>query len=610
MRVLGVWGNGLTAHTLCGQLAELAARDSGSGLSCILRPRSAVLVQSRLPAISFAADADGFAILDGEVFAIGPLSGESGWGPEGPARIVLELYRRKGLAVLRDLNGTASIALWDGREERLLLARDRAGLSLCYWMERNGALVWSSELIDLLRADDRTELDPAAIDLFVASGFVSAPWTTLKHIRKIPSAHVLIADRSGVRTQRYWRQTGQPKLRLNPAEAQEAVAEKLWRAHRRQLPLKGEPSAALLSGGVDSMLMVAALAKLGCKPESFTYRYLEYEGKFNESERAARAAATAGVPHREMPVGPADLSNSFETILLQHQGPLTYGAHTAILRAVAQSGAQILYTGQGNGGASQLERLGLMLGRVPLPFAALARMMEGLGSSFGAAWASDATYLMRVAATGLSWRAHAPLTPDAQRQALYLDPERMQPAIAAKAALFASVLGEYEGEGGVDRFCGAMQRLYTADGTLHWTVSFARAHGLLPRCPYYDAELIDFMYRLPRQLNKREIRDVAARLLPADLAYAPKLGQTIPIGLWFRGPLAPWLRECLDPQRIAAAGLFRPDAVQSLLFRHLAGLGEHGWALWIIAALTAWQEIVNREAGRYLPLLEQRVATG
>ena len=610
MRVLGVWGNGLTAHALCDQLAELAARDSSSGLSCILRPRSAVLVQNHLPAISIASDGEGFAVLDGEVSAIGPLSGGSGWGPEGPARTVLELYRRKGTVALRDLNGTASVAIWDAREERLLLARDRVGLSLCYWMERNGALVWSSELVELLRSDDRTELDLDAIDLFVASGFVSAPWTTLKHIRKLPSAHVLIADRRGIRIERYWRQTGQPKLRLKPAEAEAALSEKLWRAHRRQLPLGGEPSAALLSGGVDSMLMVAALAKLGCRPESFTYRYKEYEGKFNESERACRAALAAGVPHCEMPVGPADISQNLDTILLQHQGPLTYGAHTAILRAVSQSGAKILYTGQGNGGPSQLERAGLLLGRVPLPHAPLARMLDELGSGLGSEWLGDAAYLLRVAATGLSWRTHAPLTSDSQRRSLYAEPERLRTALAARAALFRSVVDEFEGESGVDRFCGAMQRLYTADGTLHWTVSFARAHALLPRCPYYDAELVDFMYRLPRQLDKRDIRAFAATLLPAELAYAPKLGQTIPIGLWFRGSLAPWLRECLDSNRIAAAGLFRPDAVQSLFYRHLAGLGEHGWTLWIIATLTAWQEIVNREAGRYLPLMQQRAAVG
>jgi asparagine synthase (glutamine-hydrolysing) len=131
-------------------------------------------------------------------------------------------------------------------------------------------------------------------------------------------------------------------------------------------------------------------------------------------------------------------------------------------------------------------------------------------------------------------------------------------------------------------------------------ISFSRAHGLMPRCPYFDSQLIELMYRVHRGYEKREIRDVASRFLPADLAYRPSVGQTIPLAMWFRGPLAGWLAGRLDANLIEDAGLFRPSEVRALYERHVAGVSNHGWTLWLLAVLTAWQGIVRREAGREL----------
>jgi asparagine synthase (glutamine-hydrolysing) len=550
--------------------------------------------------LSFAADESGFVLLDGEIYAIegkeiDPASGEKA------ARAVLDLYRRNGLVALRMIECSAAITIWDESARKLIVARDRFGLAPCYWMESRGAFLWSSDLITLLRLDPRTELDLSAIDLFLTSGFITAPWTSLKHIRKIPAAHCLIVTDDGVRLQRYWRQTGQPKLKLAPAEIRDRIEDLLLKGYSRRLPGQ-RPSAVLLSGGIDSMLLAALLTHLGARPETFTFRYTQYEGRFNEGATAARAASQCGLSHREIPVRPEDVAGNFERILLQHQGPLSYGTHTAILGTVAATGAEIVYSGQGNAwlSPSRPERLGLALGRLGLPYQSLARVLERTGGFSTRTLPRIAAYTLRVAGSGLNWRFHEPLTGHELRRALYQSPGLANAGLSARQALFEAVLREYDEGDPVDRLCSALQRLYTADATLHWMISFSRAHGLLPRCPYFDTQLNEFMYRVHRGLGKCEIRDVASRFLPADLAYAPSVGQTIPLGVWFRGPLSGWLGERLDANLIEDAGLFRPNEVRALYERHVARVGDHGWTLWLLAVLTAWQSIVRREAGRAL----------
>ncbi|HXV25528.1 MAG TPA: asparagine synthase-related protein [Alphaproteobacteria bacterium] len=588
MRMLGLWG---APHSHCAQLFSAIELDSGDPAQFhrILRPGAAALIRKGTAGISVEEAFDGFAVVDGDVFE--PRVTENGGSA---AALVLDLYRAYGLEALNRLESNAFIAIYDARTARVILARDRFGMGLGYWMERGDALLWSSELTTLLRCDPRTELDFAAIDQFLGAGRVTAPFTTLKHVHKLPSAHYLRADGQGIRTYRYWRQGGGRRLKASYSERLELLEHALLSAHRRQIT-PGKTAAALLSGGVDSMLMVALLARLGCQTETFTYRYTHYDGKFNESAPASRTAAWIGLRHQEMPVGPQDIATHFESILWQHQGPLTYGLHSAMLSAIAGSSVEVLYSGQGNGGPSVSEQIGLMLASVP----GLGKLLAQAGQlPFGGLFA-DIAYIGEVAKTRLSWRFHSPLTDPLTRNALYLEPGRMLEAAGALNQLIGAVMEEYADLCPQKAFCGTIQRLSTADSSLQWAAAFARANGLLGRCPYYDRELIDLSYRLPSERDKRSLRRIAAKYLPRELAYAPKLGQTIPLSTWFQGPLADWLGERLSHERIRRSGLFRPEVVGQLYRSHLVRRGNRGWTLWSVAALVGWQEILCREAGRY-----------
>ena len=558
------------------------------------------VVRTGLADLAWCEEPDGsFAIVDGELFNAAPSSGEMG---STSAAAILGSFRRDGASCLSTLSGTASVIVWDAAAGRLALARDRSGFGNCFWMEQAGAVTFGSEIISLIRSDSREELDEAAIDLFLASGFISAPWTSLAHIRRVPAAHLLIADGKSAKLSCYWRPSGRPKLRLRPAERMQRQEQALLRAVERQLPPSGMKSALLLSGGIDSMFLAALLVRhFAVRPAAFTYRYADYEGKFNETERARSAAASLGIEHHEIPVRPEDIFSNLQSMLIAHSGPLSYGAHSAILRDVAASGARVLYNGLEPDAPyfSAAEMLGQRLRAAPLPHEALARSIERICGT-APRWARALATVEWVAASGLVWRFRAPLTPDPIRQKLYRDGARLDRSRQAALRLFADVVSEFDGEDAVVRMAGPLMRLYSAEGSNRWSSSFGRAHGLLPRSPFQDEDYVDLCHRLPWNADKRELRELAAKVLPRELAFAPKIGQTLPITEWLRRQMADVIAGELSEPRIAASGLFRHETVNELLARHRTGAGSHAWALWNVLMIVLWQELVRREAGTYL----------
>jgi asparagine synthase (glutamine-hydrolysing) len=348
------------------------------------------------------------------------------------------------------------------------------------------------------------------------------------------------------------------------------------------------------------MLMLAILTQVcGQKVDSFTFRYLQYEGKYNEKDRAERAAAACGSQFHEIGVGPHHIVEQLERILVDHDGPMSYGVHTSIMTDLVRSGTEILYSGQGNDSlyAAPLEVLGLKLNRWPLPYRRLRRLLPGIIARAHPRGGWAANYLLEIAATGFPWRYQSHITSDECRARLYQQPSRALTGRAELLKLFQSTAAEFAGQPARERLAMYSHNLIAPEGSQHWTTAFSRAHGMTVRCPHYDNDVVEFLYRLKRSEHKGELRKIAERLLPKDLAHAPKLGQTMPVGHWFRGPLADFLRDRLSPPRIRAAALFRPDVVDELIEQHLAGT-NHGWTLWCILALTVWADIVAREADR------------
>ena len=222
---------------------------------------AALTIGGQRPPVDCARADDGsFAVVDGELFNAAEVAGDAISAAGGAAAAVLELYRRDGRDGLQELSAEATGAIWDAAARELVLFRDRDGVVPGFYAPlpgRPGGVVWAPDLATLLRFDLPRALDLRALDYYMAAGYVPAPWTFVEAVSKIPPAHVVTARAgSAPHAQPYWRPTARPRLGLSSGEQTTQLRTLLEQALRRRTSAS-ERSAMLLSGGVDSALVLA-----------------------------------------------------------------------------------------------------------------------------------------------------------------------------------------------------------------------------------------------------------------------------------------------------------------------------------------------------------------
>lgn len=560
---------------------------------------AAVIAADSRPPVRWASRPDGsFLILDGEIYNAAELDGEGRRSEVGHADLLLDLYSAAGEEAMARVDAAATIVIWDATRQFLSMFRDRGGIVPSFYWPRPDGLVWASHIETLLATEVPRDLNSAAVDFFLASGFVPAPWTLLQRVARLPTAHVLRRVGDGTITvRRYWRPVGQPKLRLSPKETTEHLG-RLFKQALRRRHCPGARTGLLLSGGIDSGLVLAGLTKLlGASVDTFTFRYADYDGKMNEVDLARRTAEHFGSRHHEVVVRPAAIADQLSWLLRSYGEPFTYGLHTFMLRDVAEADVQVLFTGAGGDGwyLTRTNAHGLLLARLPAVLRRLGHALIPLIGRWKPAAAEKAKAVIDCAETGRPSDCNPVMIPDALRAGLYRDPGWAAEHRRALEELYDASAEDFPGESDRDRITYVNRQFINSEYLLHWNHWWGRAHGLALRFPYFDADLYDFVVRLPRaNSTKQEIRDLAATLMLRDMAYMPKYHQSVPIGHWFRGPLRDFLCDQLSAERLRSQDLFDGQAIRRLLHSHLQGSENHGMRLWAIIALLTWLDLVNR----------------
>jgi asparagine synthase (glutamine-hydrolysing) len=573
---------------------------------------AAVVFQDQLPTVQWNSRADGgFALLDGELYNAEELR-QSVHENGNDANTLLDLYLSSGEDAIVQADMAGSLAIWDPGRQRLLVYRDRIGQMPVYYLERPGAFLWSSNLKTILGTGAGWTMNRLALDAFLACGYVPAPWTFVEGIKKVPPGHVLTCERGKTPMCRYiWHRHSDPNRALNNGEvAKEQLGDLFTQALRRRYT-PGVRTGVLLSGGVDSKLIVAGLVRLlgipGDTIDTFTFRYAEYEGKYNELELAEQAARYFGTRHHEITVRPVDIPNNLEHMLRCFEEPFTYGLHTFMASDVAKTGVRVALTGAGLGALSALERYALRYARLPIMLQRASRSLVSAMwlssetvSKTGPSIVSRAAHHVARRADELAWIASndlplhcaATIIPDRFRRWLYCDKDFAETACGARNALFRAATADCLAESPRNRMRLLTERFFEAECNLYWYQAAGRAHGLIFRHPFRANALDCFVLGLPEHdMNKKEIRQFAARLMPNEMAYTAKVPQSVPLMEWLRGPLVEFLRDTLSAERLKAHGLFDHKAVQRLIDLNTSGRAHLVWGLWGILTVLVWERV-------------------
>jgi asparagine synthase (glutamine-hydrolysing) len=516
--------------------------------------------------------------------------------------VIVHLYEEHDLAFAERLRGMFAIAIWDGRRGRLVLARDRFGIKPLYYREGGGELVFASELKALMRLPDLDrELDPRALESFLAFNSIPAPLTIFRSVRKLPPGHMLVTGEGGTELSRFAAPRPVPAdavRREGAPELAEELRGRLRDSVRAHL-VSDVPVGVLLSGGVDSAALAALAAEETSGPVS-TFSIGFEERSFNELENARLVAERYGTDHHELTLRP-DAAELLPRLAEVFDEPLADSSAlpTYLVSELAAGHVKVALSGEGGDelfGGYYTYVADLLAPRIGRLAAILRPLVDRLpSSSEKVSFDYKAKRFSRGAGMPPLERHHAwkEIFSEEARAGLLTGhrDDGYDPV-----DLYRSRFEETEGAELLARLQDVDLGIYMVDDLLVKTDRASMAHSLETRVPYLDVEVSDLALALPTPLKvrrfqkKRLLRQAMEPLLPREIVKAKKQGFSIPAAAWLRGELEPFAREVLGADTIGRQGVFQPDAVTAVLDAHLERKEDLSRQLWGLISFTLWYE--------------------
>jgi asparagine synthase (glutamine-hydrolysing) len=530
---------------------------------------------------------------------------------QSDTEVLVHGYEEWGEGLVERLNGMFAFAVFDRSRRRVLLARDRMGIKPMHYAVDGRRLVFASELKALL-CDPvlRREIDPVALDDYLALEFVPSPRSIVRGISKLPPAHTLewFPDSGLHRLHRYWapalgEDEGDRPVR-NLDEQCEELRTVLRESVRKEL-ISDVPLGVFLSGGIDSSAVIAMMAQLGGDVKSFSVGFAERS--FDESQYARQVAQHVGSHHYELTLEPSmllDLIPQLPTLLDEPIGDASI-IPTYLLSAFTRRHVTVALGGDGGDElfagypTLQAHRLAGYYNRVP------RLLREGL--------VEPVVRRLPVSRNNLSFDFRAKRFVSGARHEVAERHRRWMGSFAReeRTALLSADMRDLLAGGGhvrledldgvevrdpLNQVLLMDMRLYLENDILVKLDRASMMASLEGRVPLLNNDFVDYATRLPLSMKLRGLtskfllRRALRGILPDSILNRPKKGFGIPVANWFRGPLKEQLLSVLSADRIARKGFFDPAAVSLLVDDHLAGRRDNRKQLWTLFVFELWHD--------------------
>lgn len=523
---------------------------------------------------------------------------------------ILHLYEEHGEACFQHIHGMFAIALWDSRQHRLLLARDRLGKKPLWYHHGTERFAFASELAALLEVPgiERT-IDYSALDHYLTLQYIPAPLSIFTSVRKLPPAHYLVWKHGDVRTVPYWRLAPEPLLGPWPEtvleESCRQVRQLLEQAVARRMVADVEVGA-FLSGGLDSSLVVALMSRHSDKPVK-TFSIGFEQQAYNELPFARLMAEHCRTEHHEFTVRPDALA--ILPSLLRHYGE-PYADSSAIptyyLARMTREHVKVALNGDGGDES--------FAGYPRYKAMKLAAILDRLPRGARSAAAAIARTLPAPFESKSYWRrlrkflTYLPHRPEARyvryvsifapelRQALYTlhTLEQVNAAGPPAEEFLLHAFAQFAG-GDIVRRAALVDIFTYLPGDLLVKIDIATmANSLETRSPFFDSDLVSYAATLPSEFklrgwtSKHLLKCAFVDLVPPQILHRKKMGFGVPMANWLRGDLQPFLRDTLLSETAARRAFFRHEVVRSLVERHCTGRENYADQLWALLCFELW----------------------
>jgi asparagine synthase (glutamine-hydrolysing) len=516
--------------------------------------------------------------------------------------VIVHLYEEMGSECVRKLRGMFAIALYDERRELLVLARDRLGKKPLHYALYEGRLLFGSEIKAIFAAaPELAEVNPEGLLQYLYFGYIAETHTAFRRIQKLPSGHVLEYRGGEVKVKSYW---DLPEYGTHSAisedECLEELERKLEEAVRIRL-ISDVPLGALLSGGVDSSVIVALMARVSSRPVKTFSIGFESE-QFDESEYARMVAERFGTEHHRLVVNP-DVEESLTYLTQMMEEPFGDASMLPTYYVCRMAREHVTVALSGDGGDELFAGYDRYL--MALERQKFDRLPDWMGRAYRNAihnFVPDGVY-----GKNLAWNASL------NTRDRYLDDVSFFPALHRERRLFTrefldvagrlpdpmeswqKIYDDAPAREPLGKLLYLDTKTYLTGDILTKVDRMSMATSLEVRVPMLDHEFVEWVTSLPVEFKLRTgtrkhlLKRLAERLgIPPALLHRRKQGFQLPLVEWMRDEAkSQFMRVLLEPRSLQR-GYFKPEAVRSMVEEHTRGRRNRSGLLWRMLVLELW----------------------
>jgi asparagine synthase (glutamine-hydrolysing) len=517
---------------------------------------------------------------------------------DSDTEVLLRGYERWGEDVARHLRGQFAFAIWDARQQRLTLARDRFGEKPLFVCERNESLFFASEIKALLQMPGiRAEVDLHAVRDYLAYRYVPGPRTLFSGIRKLMPATCAVWESGRLRETRYWT----PPDRSPRVESRNHIVDpvpeflgELEGAVKAQM-VSDVPFGAFLSGGLDSSTVVALMSRHHSRVKTFSVGFAE--NRYSELPYAAQVAKQFGTQHHEIVVSEHDMMSRLPKLVAFRDAPVSEPADIPIymLACEAARSVKMVLTGEGSdellGGYPKHVMERFVWGYQILPAMLRRGLIAPLAHSLPYGFRRLKTVL--AAADIDDWRERYVRWFGALDRG---ECDRLAGASLNGAPVLDDCLpfDSAPGNSTLRRMLYFDQTSWLPDNLLERGDRMTMAASIEARVPFLDHRLAEYVSTLPDRLRVRGLRtkwilrQAGRQLIAKSIRKRPKVGFRVPVNEWFRGDMREFLLDHLQGAGSLTRPYYNVGVLDRMLDEHLKGTQNHEKLLWMLLNLEIW----------------------
>ncbi len=528
--------------------------------------------------------------------------------------VIVHLYEDLGEGFVQELNGMFGIALWDDRNKKLILARDRVGIKPLFYAVFPDKLIFGSEIKSILQDNVSRDVDFEALHDYLSLNYVPAPRTMFKGIKKLEPGNVLICQNGRVRTEKYWDvQYGASDdqslvSRLNNEDyCAERLLELLKDSVKRHL-ISDVPLGVFLSGGIDSSAIVALMSQaVTGKIKTFTIGF--EERSYNEVDSARLIAKRFNTEHHELFVKPdavellPELIRFFDEPYADSSAiPVYYVSKLArehVKVALGGDGGDEIFAGYITYPAYRLASLYRKMPRILtemlIPFFVNMIPVSDKKVSFDYKAKRFVEGALLPPELGHFW--WKVIFTEELKQRLYSDDLKgTLNGFRDSFQVFNRYFDSCSTSDTLQRLLYVDLKIYLPDDILVKVDRMSMAHSLEARVPFLDREVVDFMAGVPSRLKMKGLKTkyilkrALERLLPKEILKKKKGGFNVPIPSWIRNNLKDAVMDTLSPSKVRSLGYFNEKNVSQILKMHMEGRVDYSRNIWGLFMFMLWYD--------------------